>query len=364
MPAQLLGLVPEPDDVRIVVLDVGGDDDEGVSGQVDDGLALAGRFAETHPHVGVVLVHSQPDSIGLAVLRAGARDVVPQDASVEDWRWALRRALDAVQTVAPTHQVEATGRVVTVASPKGGVGKTTLATNLAIGLAAQSPTGTVLVDLDVQFGDVAAALDLEPDYTLGDVVASPASRDSLGLKSLLARHPSGLQVLCGVRSPADADAISADQLSTVIGHLKSEFRYVVIDTAPGLHEQTLAALDHTTDLVLITSLDVPGIRGLRKEMEMLDELDLPPTTRSIIVNFADKDGGLSVADVEASIGRKVDVVLPRSKKFTLSTNQGSPLLESQPRDRISKEMGRLVMRFAPLSVNDSGWSGRHRGNRA
>src|SRR5690606_2008611 len=169
----------------------------------------------------------------------------------------------------------------------------------------QSPQGTVLVDLDIQFGDVAAALDLDPEYTLGDVVHGSAVHDVMGLKTLLTRHHTGLHILSGVKTPAEADEVTAGHVAAIIGLLKSEFRYVVIDTAPGLGPHTLAALDHTTDLILISSLDVPGVRGLRKEMELLDELDLPPATRHIVVNFAERSGGLSLADVEATIGRKI-----------------------------------------------------------
>src|SRR5690606_32365469 len=162
-----------------------------------------------------------------------------------------------------------TGRVIAVASPKGGVGKTTIATHLAAALAQHSPTGTVLVDLDVQFGDVAAALDLDPTYTLGDVLSGPVATDAIALKSLLTQHESGLYVLPGVRNPAEADHIGTEHISRLLGTLKREFRYVVLDTAPGLHEQTLAALDQATDVVLVCGLDVPSVRGMRKELDLL-----------------------------------------------------------------------------------------------
>ena len=113
----------------------------------------------------------------------------------------------------------------------------------------------------------------------------------------------------------------------------------------------------------MTSLDVPGVRGLRKEMELLDELDLPPATRHIVVNMAERSGGLSLADVEATIGRKVDFTIPRSSKVVASTNRGHPLLEAPGRDRISKDLEQMVARFSPITIRRSGlrWSARHRG---
>ena len=177
-----------------------------------------------------------------------------------------------------------------------------MATNLAVGLARTAPHSTVLVDLDVQFGDVASALDLDPEYSLPDAVHGPASQDTMVLKTFLTLHETGLYVICGPRTPADADGIAGQDVSRLLQMLASEFRYVVVDTAPGLSEHTLAALDQTTDLVLLTSMDVPGVRGLRKELDALTQLDLLTDSRHVVLNFADTRAGLSVADVEATIG--------------------------------------------------------------
>jgi pilus assembly protein CpaE len=357
-PAQLLGLAAD-DELRVVALDVR-------DGQVDATRAmdLSKRIEEGHPGVAVLLVHDHADALGLAALRSGVYDVIGPDSAVDDLRVILRGAEDAairrVEGIsAPTN--EHSGRVICVASPKGGVGKTTLATNIALGLAAQSPQGTVLVDVDVQFGDIAAALDIEPTYTVADMLTPGTVPDPIGLKALLTQHSSGLQVVPGVQSPVEADRITPEAVSTLLMALKSEFRYVVVDTAPGLSAQTLAVLDHTTDLVLVTSLDVPGVRGLRKELDVLDQLELPPATQQIVLNFVDRAGGLSVADVEDALGRKVDLTLPRSRRVVLSTNQGHPMVASLPRDRVSRDILAFVQRFSPLVAGQAGLSGRHRG---
>ena len=135
----------------------------------------------------------------------------------------------------------------------------------------------------------------------------------------------------------------------------------MVDTAPGLSEQTLAALDRASDVVMLSSMDVPGVRGLRKELDVLRELCMIPAGRHVVMNFADPKGGLSVRDVETTIGTGVDVVLPRSAAVPASTNQGVPLLESGKRDPMTKELRRLVSRFAatPL-VNPKGHRARHR----
>ncbi len=358
-PAQLLGLSNGTGPVQAIMLDVTG------TASAADSLSLAQRFQDQFPTIAVLLVTEQAQALGLPALRAGVRDLIGPDLSVEELRFVLRRAIENATAAAGSASTEpaAVGRVITIASPKGGVGKTTLATNLAVGLAHQSPNGTVLVDLDVQFGDVSAALDLDPTYTLADVVLGPGLRDVTGLKTLLTTHRTGLHVLNGVKSPVEADQITAEHVSTIIGLLKSEFRYVIIDTAPGMGPHTLAALDHTTDLVLTGSLDVPSVRGLRKEIELLEELELPPATRHVVLNMVERGGGLTLADVEATIGRAVDFAIPRSGKVIASTNRGRPLLEDPGRDKVRKDLQQLVARFSPITVRNPtlAWAARHRG---
>jgi pilus assembly protein CpaE len=290
-------------------------------------------------------------------MRIGVRDILSPMAEVADIRSVLDHAHEVTQT--RTSEPEgidsaphlATGRVITVVSPKGGVGKTTVATNLAIGLARTGRNSTVMVDLDIQFGDVASALNLDPEYCLPDAVRGQASRDPMVLKTFLSLHETGLYVICAPKTPAEADAVTAHDVSHLLHMLVAEFQYVVVDTAPGLSEHVLAAMDQTTELVLVTSMDVPGIRGLRKELDALTQLGMLTDSRHVVLNFADERGGLSVSDVEATIGASVDVLLPRSKTALESVNQGIPLLQSKKgRDPMTRQLDRLLTRLAPQAA--------------
>jgi pilus assembly protein CpaE len=354
VPSLVVALANGSGPLETLVLDPG-------EGDVNSVMALASRFQQQHPEVSVVVVSPSPAELALTALRSGVRDLIAADAAVEDIRWTLHRAAETTARIVAAEAQAAParpmGRVLTVASPKGGVGKTTLATNLAVGLAAHGQT--VLVDLDVQFGDVAAALDLNPEYTVGDVVRGSASLDAMALKTFLAEHSSGLYVLAGVRTPAEAEAIRPEHISHLLEQLRHEFRYVVIDTAPGLSDVTLTAFDQASDLVLITSMDVPGVRGLRKELELLDELGLHPSSRHIVVNFDDRASGLTVLDVEQAIGRKVDTLLPRAIEVVRSTNQGVPMLQRNGRDKVTKRLQELVSRFTPTPSRSSSRFGRH-----
>jgi pilus assembly protein CpaE len=321
---------------------------------VPDALALTARLDELCPALSVVLVTDAGAAVALPAIRAGATDLLHPDAEPAETALALSRAVELAEVravsqlgaPAPAGPAASAGRVLSVVSPKGGVGKTTVATNLAVGLARTAPQATVLVDLDLQFGDVASGLNLDPEYHLPATVTGPAARDTMVLKTYLTLHETGLYVIAAPESPVEADAVSPDAVRRLLSTLAAEFRYVVVDTAPGLSDHTLAAMDETTDLVLLTSMDVPGLRGLRKEIDTLRMLELDRCRRQVVVNFADPGAGLSVADVEATIGAPVDLLLPRSKAAPASVNLGVPLLQSGVRDPMTKQLRALVDRLA------------------
>lgn len=245
----------------------------------EDALRLAAVFDVQLPGISVVLVSVPDPDLALAAMRAGIRDILDPEADEKTIRVLLERAGRSAASRhrnldAPSAKPADEARTIVVASPKGGVGKTTLATNIAVALGRIAPMSTVLVDLDAQFGDVASALQLDPEHTLLDAVAGAAKQDSMVLKAFLSVHHSSIYVLCAPKLPADADRISGEDVGHLLEQLAGEFRYVVIDTAPGLGEQALAALEHATDAVMVCTMDVPSVRGLRKELDVFDQLGL------------------------------------------------------------------------------------------
>ncbi|MBA2696313.1 MAG: AAA family ATPase [Actinobacteria bacterium] len=363
-PARVLALSPTQGHLEVVLLDA-------TSGRVREALHLAAAFDRAHPDLSVLLIADQDSVSTTAAMRAGVRDVLAPDTPLEEVRVVLDRALQVARTRA-LHRTGAAesngnsppfGRLIGVVSPKGGVGKTTVATNLAVGLAQCEQGSTVLVDLDLQFGDVASALGLEPEYCLPDAIRGRGMEDSLILKTYLTEHSSGLYVLCGPQGPAEADEVRSEDVRALLDILAGEFRYVVVDTAPGLLEHTLTALDRSTDLVFVTGMDVPGVRGLRKELDTLDSLSMMSASRQVIVNLDDKQAGMTVLDVEAAIGGRVALSLPRHKSVLTSVNQGVPLLTAKGKDPVSKGLRDLVQGYLPAAAvkKQSRWlMGRHR----
>ena len=321
----------------------------------DDSLKLASVMDLQYPEISVVLVLPETPDIVLQAMRSGVRDLLDPAAEPEQIRMILERASLAAagrrRGLGPGTSEHADhgarGRIIAVMSPKGGVGKTTVSTNLAVGLGQIAPMGVVIVDLDLQFGDVASGLMLEPEHTISDAVIGAASQDSMVLKTYLTVHQSGLYALCAPRNPVDMDKITGEHITRLLTQLRQEFHYVIVDTAPGLGEHVLATLEQATDAVWICGMDIPSIRGLRTGFHILNELNLLPDNRHVVLNMADKKAGLTLQDVEATIGTPVDIVLPRSRTLPFSTNKGVPLLQDGSRDPATKGLRQLVERFKP-----------------
>lgn len=342
-PAELFALLnQEQPEVLIIGPDV----------PYEEALRFAKVFDVQLPGLSLVLVSDIDPSFLVHAMRAGIRDILSPQADAAEIRVLLERACQSFATRHRSPETQAAdnggkGLVIGVFSPKGGVGKTTLATNIAIGLGQIAPMSVVIVDLDLQFGDVASGLYLNPEHTVTDAVTPAAAQDSLVLKAFLTVHPAGIYALCAPPNPVDADHITPDQITRLLEQLSQEFQYVVLDTAPGMPEIGLAAMEQCTDVVWVSAMDIPSLRGLRSGLEVLRQLEIMPESRHVVLNMADAKAGLNVRDVESTIGAPVDVSVPRSRAVALSTNRGIPVLQESKKDPAVKSLRQLVERFNP-----------------
>lgn len=316
---------------------------------VDAALGIAKALDQHRPDISVILVAAPSPELYEGALRSGVRDVIAPDALDAELREVFQRALDVADrrraSLQATDATASRGKILAVLSPKGGSGKTTTATNLAVVLAEAAPGQVVLVDLDLQFGDAASALGLVPEHTMTDAARAVVGMDALTLKVFLTPHSSGLYVLCGPDSPEQGEDITADQVARVIDFLAQEFSHVVIDTSAGLGEHTLVVVESATDLLLICSMDVASVRGLRKELLALDQLGMNHQSRHFVLNRADSRVGLDVGDIEATIGLPVDLLLPSTRAVPTAGNLGNPVVASDPRAQFSRRLRELADRF-------------------
>jgi pilus assembly protein CpaE len=246
-------------------------------------------------------------------------------------------------------------KVIVVVAPKGGAGKTAVSSNLAVALAQRHPGRVVAVDLDVQFGDLGLALSLTPERTLAQLVRANEI-DPTTLKLHLTPTSHGLFVLAGADGPVDADSIGHAHVSQVLPMLAQNFDFVVVDTAAGLDELTLAALDCATDLLLVSSLDVTSIRSLRNALDAFDHLGVS-AERTLLLNRADSKVGLDPSDAEDVMGMKIACSIPSSREIPLSLNLGTPVVFSEPKSAVAKQLQQLAQLYAPADAEPKrkGW---------
>ncbi|WP_294179706.1 AAA family ATPase [uncultured Schumannella sp.] len=339
---------------------------------------LTGALTERYPGIGLVIVHEGTaeledwvDDLGIhAVLDPRSDDpTITQLLDRLDTWWAAVRGeafVDAesepapgvasgevVETDAEEGALEpalpepiaesARRAVVAVVAPKGGQGKTTMAINLATALAEVAPNSVVLVDADLQFGDIANSLELPVNRTVSEIVERLG--DEMAIKTAIVRHPDGFFVIPAPVSPELADAVRPAQVSRLVQELAAIFRYVVIDTTPGLGENSLAVVEAATDLVLVSTLSVPSLRALHSELAVLASIELLPARRYIVLNQVDRVSGLTVSDAETILGASVEVTVPRSPAVVLASNRGRPLLRDDSRDAAAQAIRDLAARI-------------------
>jgi len=316
----------------------------------EEAFLLSRKIDELRPDSAVIWMpeSKKPDAVlamhsGIrAILTKPATDPAVKATVIENALAARKRWESVVANTVGAQKVDTRGAGITIISPKGGVGKTTVSTNIAVGLAKKAPNQVVLVDLDIQFGDVSSALGLKPTHTLMDIVKGPAKNDLLVLKSFLSEHESTLRVVPAPLAPEEASLITVDEVTALLKTLINEFEYVIIDTAPGFNEMTLAALELSADTIVVSELDVPSIRGVRKALDVLQALNIAGNKRHIVMNNMGRDGGLKMADARKLITEPVDAEIPSSTKVMFSTNEGVPLLSRAKRGRAAHQLQKIV----------------------
>lgn len=316
----------------------------------DVALRWIEAFNRERPDVSVILVTEVSADLLMSAMRAGARDVLAETAHDDEVIEVLDRARGTISRIREnlSQEQEERGRIITVLSPKGGSGKTTVSTNLAYGLSKVMEGRVGLIDLDVQFGDVGHALQLEPEHTIGDAaLTSGATLDLMTLKVFLTMHDSGLFVLCSPDSLIQAEEVGAEHVKKVLTLMVELFPYIIIDTGAGINEHTLTAMEFSTDLLLVASADTPSVRALGREIEALDLIGMTNQDRHLVLNRVDSRTGLDPADIQAMIGMEAVCEVPQARTIVHSTNQGVPLLADGGRDPASRALNDLVDFFLP-----------------
>jgi len=216
------------------------------------------------------------------------------------------------------------GRIVTVLGPKGGTGKSLIATNLAAALAKHHGMRTLLVDLDLQFGDVALMLGSEPEKTIYDLVVSPGELDADKLGGYTLHHPSGLDLLPAPLRPEDAELVTEEKVAAVLTLARELYDVVVVDTSSFLHGTTLAALDSTDELLVLCSFDVSTLKNVRLTLRTLELLSFPRERVELVLNQFTPSRAMKRNELEAALEGKVRFEVPYDSDVPTAVSRGEP----------------------------------------
>jgi pilus assembly protein CpaE len=288
----------------------------------------------------VILVASVESSTLLEdALEADVADVLLLPQLTENVVFALKKASHSGRRVQNGGR---RGRVVTVFSPKGGTGKTVTATNLAAALAKHHGKRTLLLDLDLQFGDAAIMLGLEPDKTIHDFVTAPGELDSDKLAGYTTRHACGLDILPAPLRPEDAELVTEAKLARLLEVAREAFDLIVVDTSPFFHGPMLATLDRTDELLLLCALDVPTLKNVRLSLQTLELLSFPSDRIRVVLRKTSTKVGMKPREVEGALERKVAFEVPSDGAVPLAVNRGNPLVLSDGRSDFSKAIREMA----------------------
>jgi pilus assembly protein CpaE len=288
----------------------------------------------------ILAAYGEPNGIVETGLAVGAADVLVLPQSTETVIFALRKAARVATTTAA-------GKVVTVFSPKGGSGKTVLATNLAVA-AARSGQEALLVDLDLQFGDSALTLAVAPRATITDLAASAGDMDGEKLMAFVSTDPrTGVAVLPAPQRPEEADMIGQAELAAILRAARNAYDAVVIDTGPLFDAAVLAALDHSDQLLLVSNPEVTSLKNVRIGFETIDRLGFDRERVSLVANRLGAAGGVSHADIEQALDATIAFELPDDPEVPAAINRALPVVVADEDSRFSRAIAELLPSVFP-----------------
>jgi pilus assembly protein CpaE len=336
------------------------------AGYSDRALVLLDAVARQQPELHVmVLGHGSPNGFLRRAFEAGADDIVMLPATRDQVRFEIQKLIARKQGAEQPVSAD-NSRLVCVLGPKGGTGKTLTATNLAVCLS-QRGQRVALVDLDLQFGDVALCLGLPPERTVYDLAQSPGALDYDKLDAFLAMHSSGVRTLIAPRRPDQASAVGAELLREVYSIVRSTFDWVIVDTPPGFTAEVITSIDSSTDVVMVGMLDSLSLKNTKLGLETLELMKYDPDRIFLLLNRAHSRVGISQSDVEAVLGRTPDVFIPSDREIPRTVNEGIPIVVARPQSEPAEAFGRLADLLAgpttaeePVAVAAAGGGSRRR----
>lgn len=324
-----------------------------------DGVAASEIISERLPSSPIIMmsVHGEAEHLRRAML-AGAREFLVKPFSGDELATSIKRVHErelarrtqhqSAAAAPPTADASASAdpadhQVIAVFSPKGGAGRTTIATNLALAIRKETNQRVALIDANLQFGDVGVLLNLNPkNRSMMDAVEG-GEPDKDIIESVIVDHSTGIRVLLAPPSPEGADLVTPAYLRKMIEILKENHDWVIVDLPSGLNDHTLGILDAADQILVVAALEITTIKNVRLFLEVADQLDYARSKIRLVINRSDASQGIRIGDVEASIRRPIDgTVVSDGRLAVLAVNRGVPFVISHPDSPLSRDVTQLA----------------------
>ncbi|MBA2294795.1 MAG: AAA family ATPase [Actinobacteria bacterium] len=322
-------------------------------GREDDrSLQIIDSAHRTAPEVPiVVLATSSPNGFLRRAFEAGAADMALFPQSKEQLRFAISKAVARHLRTGERYGERGDGRLICVLGPKGGTGKTLTACNLAVALALANRS-VLIIDLDLQFGDVALCLGLPPEKTMYDLAMSGGSLDQEKLTDYVMKHDTGVEVLLAPARPDQASAITIELLRDVLVVARANYDFVVADTPPGFTAEVISTIDASSDLVMVGTLDSLSLKNTKLGLETLQLMDYDDSKIQLVLNRADTRVGISHHDVVTVLGREPRIFIPSDREIPRAVNEGVPVTLSRPQSYAAASFHELAALFTGDTPTD------------
>lgn len=307
-----------------------------------DVLNLAERVIQYRPKTFIILLADHPDvSLLQQAMSVGAHNVIEFPKSQKEFADYIKTVYHnetvRLNSLSDKQRIAWSSKVITVFGSKGGLGKTTLAVNLAVKLAEEHKK-VALIDLDLQFGDVHIFLDIEPKDTIAELIQDVYLPNIDSVRTYMVVHSSGAHVLCAPKSPEYADVVSSERVQSLLSLLRSYYDYVIIDTAPGFNDITLSAIEASTMVLFVTGLDISILKNSKLSMSILESLQQKEKIR-VIINRAAEINTITIADVQRIIDAPILAKVPSDYMTAVSAlNRGVPFVQGDPNSALSRSV--------------------------
>jgi pilus assembly protein CpaE len=326
---------------------------------VMDGIRATEEITVSVPQTTVIIMSVQNEQEYLKkAMSAGAREFMTKPFSGEDLTRTILRTYELESkrrehTAVPKITEEVKSKIITVFSTKGGVGKTTIASNLAVSLARSTKKKVALVDLDLQFGDVSIMLNVSVKNTISDLIKEIAQLDEEMIDDYMVTHFSGVRVLPAPIKPEYAEYITSAHVEKILKTLRGQYHYVIIDTSASFHETVLTSLDMSDKILLVSTLDLPTIKNIKSGLDVMESLHYSDDKICVVLNKASEQFGIKFKDFENTLKHPIWSMVPEDSQTVItSANKGFPFVMTRTETKVAKAIIEIAQEISKEKIED------------